>query len=1105
MRPYFARFSTCLAVLAALAATLLLARTAAATNITGGNLINQTWTPAGSPYIVEGDAIVPVGSTLTIQAGTVVKFKSTDGQAGGLSTTKVELTINGTLTVTGTTASPVTFEAETGTAANTWYGIIVNAGASASIAGSIVRHANYGVSSAAAGGLLSIVDSTFSTNTYGVYLTDGAPTLTRVTTTANSYGFYFNAPASPTVNEGQVVDNTSYGIYAYASGATGTVSIDKTTIDKNGTYGVYASRSSTGVLTLNLKNSIVTNNTSYGVYRYTTYPPTVNITYSDLWGNPTNTNATLGTGSFSCNPIYVSATNRRITENSPARKAGESGSADIGALPYTGDATPGLYGTLWANKVLTKAASPYSVAGDIRVPVGVTLTIEPGVTLNFATTDVMGCGQSTTKAELQVEGSLSAVGTAAEKITLTSAGTAAGSWYGPRLAPGSSNSTLAYVVSEEATSGVHYDTVGTGNSLHHLTLKTNTYGLQVTNGSPSVDIVEATANSYGAYVTAPGSLALTNCLVYSNTSYGIYGYATAATSTLNVMNCTLNANGTYGIYASRSSTGTQTTNVTNTIVTSHTSYGVYRYTTYPPTVNITYSNLWGNPIGTNATLGAGCIAQNPMYKSATDFRLQSASVCIDVGTATGAPNHDFDGVTRPLDGNGVGGPAYDMGAFEVAVAGVCGDGVQNIGEACDDGTNNGGYGYCNTSCSGLGPHCGDNIVNGNEVCDDGNTSNTDSCTNACKAPACGDGYQQPGEVCDDGNASNTDACLTTCVAASCGDGYVQAGVEECDDGNSSTTDACVVGCKAAKCGDGYVQTGVEACDDGNTNNNDACSNTCALPGCGDGIQQAGEACDDGNKINTDACLSTCIKASCGDGFVQAGVEECDDGNASNADACLGTCKTAKCGDGFTQTGAEECDDGNTSNTDACLSTCKNASCGDGYVQAGVEACDDGNQVETDGCSSKCKLPGCGDGVVQPGELCDDGNTSNEDACLNTCKNASCGDGYVFAAVEECDDGNLQPGDGCSPLCESEGGTGGAGGAGGGGGGGGGAGVGASPGTGASPGNGGFSGNAGGGQGQSSDSGGCGCGVPGGGGLSGWLVSALAMLALALRKQRKVRY
>src|SRR5215470_17814278 len=77
----------------------------AATVIAGGNSINQTWTPAGSPYIVPGDVVVPAGAYLVVQAGTIVTFASTDGQAAGLDPLRVELTVHGVLAVEGTDAS----------------------------------------------------------------------------------------------------------------------------------------------------------------------------------------------------------------------------------------------------------------------------------------------------------------------------------------------------------------------------------------------------------------------------------------------------------------------------------------------------------------------------------------------------------------------------------------------------------------------------------------------------------------------------------------------------------------------------------------------------------------------------------------------------------------------------------------------------------------------------------------------------------------------------------------------------------------------------------------------------------------------------------------
>ncbi|HEY5956219.1 MAG TPA: fibro-slime domain-containing protein, partial [Polyangiaceae bacterium] len=48
----------------------------------------------------------------------------------------------------------------------------------------------------------------------------------------------------------------------------------------------------------------------------------------------------------------------------------------------------------------------------------------------------------------------------------------------------------------------------------------------------------------------------------------------------------------------------------------------------------------------------------------------------------------------------------------------CGDGIVGIGEECDDGVNDGGYGECGKDCR-LGEYCGDGIQQEGEDCDDG--------------------------------------------------------------------------------------------------------------------------------------------------------------------------------------------------------------------------------------------------------------------------------------------------------------------------------------------------------------------------------------------------
>jgi cysteine-rich repeat protein len=195
--------------------------------------------------------------------------------------------------------------------------------------------------------------------------------------------------------------------------------------------------------------------------------------------------------------------------------------------------------------------------------------------------------------------------------------------------------------------------------------------------------------------------------------------------------------------------------------------------------------------------------------------------------------------------------------------------------------------------------CGNGLVNFGEQCDDANTSNQDDCPSdvdgACQNARCGDGFlwtQGAGnEECDDGNTSNNDLCTNACRAAVCGDGFPQPALgEECDDGNSSNSDACC-DCQNARCGDGFLRVGVEVCDDGNNNNGDGCAADCrTIETCGDGdVDPPFESCDDGNDNNHDACpdgpAGTCQAAFCGDGHLRIGVEECDDGNSASGDGC----------------------------------------------------------------------------------------------------------------------------------------------------------------------------------------------------------------------------
>jgi cysteine-rich repeat protein len=63
------------------------------------------------------------------------------------------------------------------------------------------------------------------------------------------------------------------------------------------------------------------------------------------------------------------------------------------------------------------------------------------------------------------------------------------------------------------------------------------------------------------------------------------------------------------------------------------------------------------------------------------------------------------------------------------------------------------------------PVCGDGISEGNEICDDGNVASCDGCSADCSHvdDVCGDGLAECGEECDDGNVVDGDGCEATCA------------------------------------------------------------------------------------------------------------------------------------------------------------------------------------------------------------------------------------------------------------------------------------------------------------------------------------------------------
>ena len=256
------------------------------------------------------------------------------------------------------------------------------------------------------------------------------------------------------------------------------------------------------------------------------------------------------------------------------------------------------------------------------------------------------------------------------------------------------------------------------------------------------------------------------------------------------------------------------------------------------------------------------------------------------------------------------------------------------------------------------PVCGDGVLNGAEACDDGNQDDTDACVAGCKAAACGDGFQRAGvEGCDDGNLVNTDTCTSACQPAACGDGYQQAGVEQCDDGNQVAGDCCATSCTVeAGCeiepnntcaaasppvaapttikasitpvGDqDFLAFTVPATADLKIETFQGATGTCPSPA-DTVIQFRGADCttvidsDDEGGINScsllDSTLDTALRRVA-PGTYYVRVEDYQN-NGTIPNYLVQISFNALCGDGLKQ-GTEQCDDGNLANGDGCASNC----------------------------------------------------------------------------------------------------------------------------------------------------------------------------------------
>ncbi len=174
--------------------------------------VSGTWNTKGSPYIIQGEAIVPEGKTLTIKPGVEVKFKTSENEEfefGEESFDAGFLRVNGKIVAKGKEGKPIVFTRLGGY--GNWGAVVVNT----KDAGSefIWCRFSYGhyirnvIEDDNATGMLTFIKSTgkvshctFYSGWAGINCKQASnPAIDHCTIVGNEYGLECNTESNPTI------------------------------------------------------------------------------------------------------------------------------------------------------------------------------------------------------------------------------------------------------------------------------------------------------------------------------------------------------------------------------------------------------------------------------------------------------------------------------------------------------------------------------------------------------------------------------------------------------------------------------------------------------------------------------------------------------------------------------------------------------------------------------------------------------------------------------------------------------------------------------------------------------------------------------------------
>ena len=384
--------------------------------VSGHITSNAIWSAANSPYIIIGDVYIDTGVTLTIEAGTIIKFEYVAPTSKPHSNRK--FIVNGKLNAQGTAENNVVFTSlrddssggddnmdgsATIPAAGDWGYIQINS-----------NNNNLQYCTFRYGGLGGYSNySPYYHDKYMVWIKNSVTPAISISNCKFDYAYetaiYYDDilyNGTPTINNNQIT-NSPYGIYLKGN-ETSSATIFGNTISGSATDGIYC----TSVRTADILNNKLTNCNTHGIY---IKDGTVNIA-----GNIVNL---CRTGISTDNAIATIANNSITNSTSyPLKQLNNAFPAYTGnTITGSGQTAIAVGGTISENGTWSNVEGlglAYAVIGDITISSEATLTIPAGTIIKFEY--VAPTNKPHSNRKFIVNGKLNAQGTAENNVVFTS-------------------------------------------------------------------------------------------------------------------------------------------------------------------------------------------------------------------------------------------------------------------------------------------------------------------------------------------------------------------------------------------------------------------------------------------------------------------------------------------------------------------------------------------------------------------------------------------------------------------------------------------------------------------------------------------------------------